>query len=130
MLARKPSLASLSGSLVSILAVGLIVMAFAAPPPIVAGPRSEDRRASQDSAGSFHLSVHEPTKRLSLQGKTGTLKIYNAGPAGLLVRNRQNNMTLGAHSTFDTTIDGETVLSIVGSAPDDRTDGTFEIRTK
>jgi bla regulator protein BlaR1 len=130
MLARKPALASVSGSLVSILAVGLIVMAFAAPPPIVAGPRSNDRRASQDSAGSFHLSVSEPTKRLSLQGKTGTLRIYNAGPAGLLVRNRQNNMTLGAHSTFDTTIDGETVLSIVGSAPDDRTDGTFEIRTK
>jgi hypothetical protein len=39
-------------------------------------------------------------------------------------------MTLGAHTTFDTTIDGETVLSIAGSAADDRTDGTFEIRTK
>jgi hypothetical protein len=130
MLARKPSLASVSGSLVSILAVGLIVMAFAAPPPIVAGAPSNDRRASQDSAGSFHLSVQEPTKRLSLQGKIGTLRIYNAGPAGLLVRSRQNNMTLGAHTTFDTTIDGETVLSIAGSAPDDRTDGTFEIRTK
>lgn len=130
MLARKPSLASVSGSFVSILTVCLFVMAFVAPPPIVAGPASKDRSASQDSAGSFHLSVQEPTKRLSLQGKAGTIRIYNAGPAGLLVRDRQNNVTLGAHTTLETTFDGETFLSIAGSAPDDRTDGTFEVRSK
>ena len=82
------------------------------------------------ASGTFHLTQTEPTRRLASCGKARTIAIYSAGPADLVVKNRSNNVTLGARSRDDLVCEGPTALSLSGSGPDDHTNGTFELQTE
>lgn len=61
------------------------------------------------------------------QGATAILKIHNVGPAGLVVKNSRNEMSLAAHTELDVVFDGETTLSILTSASNRQTDGMYEV---
>ena len=95
-----------------------------------ANTQFRDLREETELSGTFHLFQKEPAKRLAFPGKTGILKIKNIGPAGLVVRNSSNNVTLGADTEFDSAFEGETVLSVSVSGADCQTDGTFEVLIK
>jgi CubicO group peptidase (beta-lactamase class C family) len=109
------------GSILSIAGIVVLLITVAA--------HAQIRERSQESAqsGTFHLSQTEPVKRLAFSGRTGIVRINNFGPAALAVSNKSNNVTLGAHSRFDLTFDGETILAVSSSAATQTTDGTFEI---
>ena len=92
-----------------------------------AGSRTQSADGKAQMSGSFHLSEKGPTKHLSLRGKTGIVKVDNIGPAGLVVRNSKNNMTLAANSHASLTFEGDTDLSVSPSGESRETDGSFEV---
>jgi hypothetical protein len=92
-----------------------------------AGSRTQSADGKAQMSGTFHLSEKEPTKHLSLRGKTGIVKVNNVGPAGLVVRNSKNNMTLAANSHASLTFEGDTDLSVSTSGESRETDGSFEV---
>ncbi len=75
---------------------------------------------------SYHFTRAEPEKRVVLRGRPGVFKITNAGPAGVVVRNKQNNLRLGAGTRAQLHHDGETVITIDPSDANDHTSGTLE----
>jgi hypothetical protein len=61
-------------------------------------------------------------------GGTGALRITNAGPARILVRNDKNDLTLGAGSRLETDHAGETLIALDPSDPSGHASGTSECR--
>lgn len=98
--------------------------------PDTGNASKQSANEKSETSGTFQLSEKEPTKRLSLHGKTGIARINNIGPAGLTVKNSLNNMTLGANTHADLNFEGDTDLSVATSASSRQTHGTFEILVK
>jgi hypothetical protein len=72
-----------------------------------AGSKTQSVDEKAETSGTFHLSEKEPTKHLPLGGKTGIVKVNNIGPAGLVVKNSKNRMTLGATSQASLAFEGD-----------------------
>jgi hypothetical protein len=74
---------------------------------------------------SFHFTTAGPERQVILRGEPGVLRITNAGPARILVRNDKNELTLGAGSRLETDHAGETVIALDPSDPSGHASGTW-----
>ena len=73
----------------------------------------------------FHFTKAEPEKQVVFRGGPGVLRITNTGPARIIVRNGKNNLTLGVATQAEIDHDGETVVTMDLSDPNDHTSGTM-----
>ena len=89
--------------------------------------QASERCDRTELSGTFHLNDKDPGKHLALRGKTGIVKINNIGPAGLVVRNSRNRVTLGANTRMELVFEGDTDLSVSRDDRTHRTDGSFEV---
>ncbi len=108
-----------------LLAVSLSPLALNTSHAARSKAQSVDEKA--ETSGTFYLSEKEPTKHLPLGGKTGIVKVNNIGPAGLVIKNSKNHMTLGANSQASLAFEGDTDLSVSSSGQSRETDGSFEV---
>ncbi len=76
----------------------------------------------------FHFTKAEPEKQVVFRGDPGVLRITNTGPARIILRNSKNNLTLGVATQAEIDHDGETVVTMDLSDPNDHTSGTMGSR--